>query len=47
MLRDAAKPPTIDNTKISGARMVKGMRSIHTNNGINARLIKTAAKLEM
>ena len=47
MLRDAAKPPTMDSTKISGARMVNGIRSIQTNSGMNARLMNSAAMFEM
>ena len=47
MLREAAKPPTIDSTKISGARIVNGILSIQMNKGMKARLIKSAAIFEI
>jgi hypothetical protein len=47
MSRVAAKPPAMDSTKIIGARIVNGIRSIQMKTGMKARLIRTAATFEM
>ena len=46
-LKKQVQSSTSDNTKINGARIVNGMRSIHKNTGINAKLINTATTLEI
>ncbi len=47
MSRVAAYPPAMESTKIIGARIVKGMRSIQMKTGMKARLITSAAMFEM
>ena len=46
MSRVAAYPPTTDRTKIIGARMVNGIRSIQMKSGMKLRLISSAKKFE-